>query len=100
MLNYRNDGTYDILRGEGGESVVMADWGRGRRGERGWGGRDRTGRGSLSLNVHELVDEGEEDEVVLKEYFNTFVMSLADQIERDEESVTSEDRMLMGRERR
>ncbi len=43
----------------------MADWNRNNR------------RGSISINVHELTDEGEEDQLVLKEYFNAVVLPLS-----------------------
>lgn len=37
--------------------------------------RDR--RGSVSINVHELLDNGEENELVLKTYFQEVVLPLA-----------------------
>lgn len=63
---YRNDGNYDILRSrETGEKVVMADWSRANR------------KGSISINVHELIDEGEEDPIVLQDYFDSVVIPLS-----------------------
>jgi hypothetical protein len=65
---YRNDGTYDVLRSaETGEQVVLADWHNKRK----------IRRGSLSINVHELTDEGEEDQRVLEEYFREVVLPLS-----------------------
>ena len=93
---YRNDGTYDVLKyAETGESVVMADW-RNHRMNR---------RGSLSINVHELTDEGEEDHRVLTEYWKEVVLPLA--VVPDEETgsgvgsdARSEEEVVMTRERR
>jgi hypothetical protein len=42
-------------------------------------------RGSLSINVHELTDEGEEDQRVLEEYFHDFVLPLSEIPKEDEE---------------
>jgi hypothetical protein len=57
---YRNDGTYDVLRSATtGESVVMSDWRNRHKKQR-----------RLSINVHELTDEGEEEQQVLEEYWN------------------------------
>jgi hypothetical protein len=115
---YRNDGTYDILRSDtgeylyvftciysniltlcaAGERVVMADWNNHRA----------MRKGSLSLNVHELVDEGEEDIMVLREYFNEVVLPLSElpqssasagDASGDEVSVHSEEEFV-GRARR
>jgi hypothetical protein len=77
---YRNDGTYDILRSDTGESVVMADW---------QNHRDMR-KGSLSLNVHELVDEGEEDLIVLREYFQEVVLPLSKVPEEEAQAGSSD----------
>lgn len=88
---YRNDGNYDILHArDTGEKVVMADWNRANR------------KGSLSLNVHELVDEGEEDPIVLQDYFESVIVPLSKLPDpADVESQhTKEDTPLVTRERR
>eukprot|EP00981_Chlorochromonas_danica_P010657 scaffold3296_cov159-Ochromonas_danica.AAC.24 len=88
---YRNDGNYDILHArDTGEKVVMADWNRANR------------KGSLSLNVHELVDEGEEDPIVLQDYFESVIIPLSKLPDpADVESQhTKEDTPLVTRERR
>jgi hypothetical protein len=74
---YRNDGTYNILRCQTtGEEVVMSNWTAGRN----------VGRsGSISINVHELVDEGEENQRVLEQYFQDRVLPLATETEEEEE---------------
>ena len=65
---YRNDGTYNVLTCQTtGEEVVMADW----------AGTRAARTGSISINVHELVDEGEENQIVLEKYFEEFVYPLA-----------------------
>lgn len=65
---YRNDGTYDLLTCKTtGETVVLADWKHIRQ--------NRVG--SISINVDELVDEGEENPLVLKEYWNEIVLPMA-----------------------
>ena len=72
---------------------MFADWHRGASNR----------KGSLSINVHELVDEGEEDIMVLKQYFNDVVFPLSQlpsEKEGDEESGHSEDKPFIGRERR
>lgn len=84
---YRNDGTYDILRSaETGESVVLADW-------RGTKVRDRAKHrlGTLSINVHELADEGEEDVRVLQRYFEDYVLPLSE-IPKEESDSDDEER--------
>lgn len=46
----------------------MSDWGLHRSSNR---------VGSISINVHELVDEGEENHLVLEKYFEELVVPLA-----------------------
>jgi len=72
---YRNDGTYDIIRNATtGESIVLHDF-RNARYNR---------LGSLSINVHELTDEGEEDQRVLEEYFHEVVLPLSEMPKEEE----------------
>ncbi len=80
---------------ETGESVVMADW-RNHRKNR---------RGSISINVHELTDEGEEDPKVLEEYFREVVLPLSVVPDKDSDeesgSIGSQiSEVVMTRERR
>ena len=42
-----------------------------------WQNHRTNRRGSLSINVHELTDEGEEDPRVLEEYFKEVVVPLS-----------------------
>ena len=59
--------------------------------------------GSISINVHELVDEGEENQKVLEEYFKDRVLPLAKEAEDDasasEDGDDSKGRILMTRQR-
>jgi hypothetical protein len=58
---YRIDGSFDYLKnGYNGTEAPSSER-----------------RGSLSLNVHEVVEEGEDSEVVLQAYFNQFVLPLS-----------------------
>jgi hypothetical protein len=63
---YRNDGSYDIIKSTTGEMALMHDFRPNKR-----------YLGSISLNVHELVDEGEENLLVLRQYFKDTVEPLA-----------------------
>lgn len=63
---YRNDGSYDIIRSTTGEVALMHDFRPNKR-----------YLGSISINVHELVDEGEENPLVLKQYFEDTVLPLS-----------------------
>lgn len=88
---YRNDGNYDILQSrETGEKVVMADWNRANR------------KGSISINVHELLDEGEEDPIVLQDYFDAVVLPLSKvpAVESSQHSVEDDLPLLETRGRR
>ena len=91
---YRNDGTYNLLRCQTtGEMVLMSDWRNGRNAGR---------SGSISINVHELVDEGEENQLVLEEYFKDRVLPLARTVVEDDGSEDGDDgkgRILMTRQR-
>ena len=61
---YRNDGSYDALRTAGDDDAALqTEW------------FDR--RGSISINVHELEDEAEENQKVLEQYFKDVVLPLA-----------------------
>eukprot|EP01040_Poterioochromonas_malhamensis_P018730 gene18730-21936_t len=61
---FRDDGSYIALRDlDTQEMTVSRDWRNNRR-------------GSLSINVHELTDEGEENALILETYFNEVVVSL------------------------
>jgi len=57
----------------------MSDWGRSKK--------NRVG--SISINVHELVDEGEECQPVLEQYFSELVLPLASQANEDEDRIRS-----------
>ena len=48
-------------------------------------GRNVGRSGSISINVHELVDEGEENQRVLEQYFQDRVLLLATATEEEEE---------------
>jgi hypothetical protein len=62
---FRDDGSYIALRDlDTQEMTVSRDWRNNRR-------------GSLSINVHELADEGEENSLVLETYFKEVVMPLS-----------------------
>ena len=92
---YRNDGTYNVLRCQTtGEELVMSDWRTDRAAAR---------SGSISINVHELVDEGEENQKVLEEYFKDRVLPLAMEVEEDanasEDGDDGKGRILMTRQR-
>eukprot|EP00597_Dinobryon_sp_UTEXLB2267_P009397 CAMPEP_0170086304 /NCGR_PEP_ID=MMETSP0019_2-20121128/21018_1 /TAXON_ID=98059 /ORGANISM="Dinobryon sp., Strain UTEXLB2267" /LENGTH=640 /DNA_ID=CAMNT_0010303293 /DNA_START=83 /DNA_END=2005 /DNA_ORIENTATION=+ len=77
---YRNDGTYDLIRSQNTEEIiVMSDWGRSKK--------NRVG--SISINVHELVDEGEECQPVLEQYFSELVLPLARQADEEEDRIRS-----------
>lgn len=78
---YRNDGSYitayDV---ELNRKTVITDF-RNMRENR---------RGSISINVHELLDEGEEDQQVLEQYFREVVLPLSKK-PRPEDASTLED---------
>jgi hypothetical protein len=57
-----------------------------------WRNHRQNRRGSISINVHELTDEGEEDPKVLEEYFKEVVLPLSVvPIEEEEESEEDEE---------
>lgn len=77
---YRIDGSEDVLNrttdladldtsSYSSRSLQLSGYGRS------WRARDR--RGSMSLNVHEHIDEDEVDQRVSEEYFHEFVVPLA-----------------------
>jgi hypothetical protein len=62
---FRDDGSYIALRDlDTQEMTVSRDWRNNRR-------------GSLSINVHELTDEGEENGLILETYFKEVVVPLS-----------------------
>lgn len=62
---FRDDGSYIALRDlDTQEMTVSRDWRNNRR-------------GSLSINVHELTDEGEENALILDTYFHEVVVPLS-----------------------
>jgi hypothetical protein len=65
---YRNDGSYDIITCKTtGESTVLADFMHARQ--------NRVG--SISINVHEVTDEGEENQLILKQYWEDMILPLS-----------------------
>ena len=64
-------------------------------------GRNVGRSGSISINVHELVDEGEENQRVLEQYFQDRVLPLAAATEEEEEDdwEDGKGKILMTRQR-
>lgn len=79
---YRNDGSYITARDvERNTATVIADFKNMRQNR----------RGSISINVHELLDEGEEDQAVLEQYFREVVLPLSKKPRVEDENSTLED---------